>query len=272
MDNTFNASATIFIGTILQAISTAPQLGAELNFTLREDREKFKKTVIWNQRNLASRMVPILQSMSDAYPNVSSSNDYTNQDVVGSYPADDPRAGWWLISSGCSYVHLVIGYPDVLVKQSVEAEGLQTEVPGEIDPNDQLICDFVPEDYDRLIDIFSIVSAAPEINEDDIEEIDSRIRKFQPYVHTTVQELLGNELMGKVAYLPHRHFLEVASYQAGIYIYSIDPEQQTLIGNTAISIRRFDDSHVIYYFKENTLHREPSFTLDTSVHDAIMNG
>lgn len=271
MDNTFNAKAMTFVGTILQLVSTQPQLVATLNFTLREDRDTFSKTVIWNQNKIAKLILPTLNSWSDLYPTLSSEGDYSNQDIIGSYPADDPRSGWWLITSGSTFVHLVIGYPDVLVKQSIETTQLEAEVPHEVNPEDGLICDFTVEELERLMEIFSIVSAAPEdITEEELDAVDNAVRKYERNVHTDVVVLLGEHIT-KTSFVPHRHFLEPASYQPGIYIYSIDPEQEFNIVNTAISIRRFDGTHSIYYFKDNILHREPPFTLSDSIHTSIMN-
>lgn len=271
MDNTFNAKAMTFVGTLLQLISTEPQLVATLNFTLREDRDKFSKTVIWNQNKIAKLILPVLNSWSDLYPTLSSDADYSNQDIIGSYPADDPRSGWWLIASGSTFVHLVIGYPDVLVKQSIETAQLDANVPHEVNPEDGLICDFTPEELERLMEIFSITAAAPtEISEEDLDDIDNAIRKYERNVHENILVLLGVNFM-KTSYVPHRSYIEPASYQPGGYIYSIDPALPLTIENTVVSIRRFDGTHSMYYFKDHILHREPPFTLNESIHASIMN-
>lgn len=262
-------------GSILELLSSQPNLVSELNFTLQEDRDKFKSTCdLSNKEAIASRLLPLLSKQADNFPNVSSQGDYFETDICGMYPADDPRSGWWLISIGYLFVHIVIGYPDEVVRQAIEAKDLEHDDENYIAPDEfeGLICDIEENELDRLIDIFSIVSAKPrDLTDQEFVEIDELCRGYCYEEHDTIADLIPEEQLKLMSILPERSFLQVAAYQPGVYVYSLDPELPFKIENSVVSIRRNDGTHYMYLFKDLKVTREPPFTINQSLHDSIMN-
>lgn len=263
----------MLVGSILELLTKDPTLVASLNFTLPQDRKTFSLTCDLDDKELlATKIIPHLRSQSDNYYNLSSNDDYSNRDIIGSYPADDPRAGWWLISIGYTFLHLVVGYPDVVIQQAVKAKEMQIEGETYVapDPNEGLIIDIGEFELERLMEIFAIVSAMPTgLIEDDFIRIDSLCRQYNRNSVKTVHDLLGEDIK-LTSYLPERSFLEVASYAPGVYIYSIDPLQEHNIENTVISVRGLDDSHYMYFFKDQKLNREPPFRANSDLHNSLM--
>lgn len=260
------------VGSLLELITENPDLVSELNFTQESDRRTFKESCdISDKEKLAKKIVPFLAKHSDSVQNLSSFEDYSNMDLVGSYQADDPRSGWWLIVVGGVYVHLPIGYPDVLSHQTA-MERNATQEEGYIPPDqfDGLIVELDEYELDRLIEIFTVVSAKPkELTDEDFINIDLLCRRYNREEVETVADLLG-EHIEKVSLLPQRSYLEVATYSPGVYVYSVDPSLLFNIDNTVISIRRNDGTHYAYHFKHGILNREPPFRINKSLHDSIM--
>jgi hypothetical protein len=265
--------AQVLIGSILELLTSEPELVSKLNLTQAQDRETFKLTCdLSDKEAIASKVLPYLTKQVDNFTNVSSFDDYSNRDVVGSYPADDQRSGWWLISIGYTFLHLAIGYPDILIQQAVAAKELHSDDDTYVAPDEfeGLIIDIGEYELDRLLDIFAIVTAKPDdIFESDFVEIDALCRKYNREKVSTIQELLGDHLL-KTSYLPQRSFLEVATYSPGVYVYSVDPLLEHTIENTVISIRRLDGTHYMYFFKNGILNREPPFRASTDLHKSIM--
>lgn len=203
-----------------------------------------------------SEVAKLLGPLMDSFPNLSSNEDYSFKDICGSYPLDDPRAGWWTISVGNTFINIICS-------EQMENEDLQSYLERTENHLDDA-------DIAQLLVLFEkCLTTRDHLTIAELNEIVEAIQKYDGS-QKNILDLFDKDLHLSLAI--NRSFLDPYHFQPGAIVYSVDPNNITTeLHNLAISVRYPNSDNVIYTFENNKLIRFPDMVVSNELHDKLMS-
>lgn len=255
MQFSFQTTANL-IRSILNVVNIDGEMAFEYyNIFTLDGLEAFLATLKPREEYMGE-VAKVLTPLMDSFPNLSSEGDYSFKDICGSYPNDDPRAGWWTISIGNTFINIICS--EKMENESTESYLERTE--NHLDDGD-------------IAQLLMLYEKALTCRDDiTISELNQIVDTIKTYDGTQKNILDLFKLDLHLSLAINMSFMEAYHYQPGAIVYSIDPINITTdLHNIAISVRYPNSENVIYTFDKDKVIRTPPENINDELHTKLIS-